>query len=517
MCAYCQRFATQRRDGEFCTAYPDGTGIPREILDSKVDHRKPYPGDHGLQFKQRSDMPDFFAGGWTPATTPTENHLSNEWTPIGVNVYCATGPGGGKDPTCSPGKFHETRIFGGKARVRELDQSLPKLDVPEQWKSVPGQQHLPFPGGQTTQVAQRVVYRKLKARERAEKLAQMSTTAKQKREEKLAQRREKARIKREARPPEEAEASRVKREARRAKYKAGQEALKRVGGGQAPPTPPPAGTHEQAGTLPDSDQRTELEHQTFKSRKDHGGGIEKTETVVLGDGTKGLYKPESGENTDPEGRRFIHGYKWAREVMTSVAASLFGMDDLVPVTVDHDDGHGGHGALRRYVDNADAAADMGIAAQMIGKIFDGKKDLARAAAFDFAIGNEDRHTGNWLVTKGTDPKLVLIDHGYTFPSRNEKEWGNYMIGHEAKDLEIPEEARHWIDKWSQVERHMKALGFRKVEIEAAHDRIKALSNKKYKKFSDLKNVWDNGRGYKAAAEVGYSTGYKHRGSSALKA
>ncbi|WP_202912929.1 hypothetical protein [Deinococcus kurensis] len=32
-----------------CAAYPDG--IPEEILDSEIDHRKPYDRDNGVQFE----------------------------------------------------------------------------------------------------------------------------------------------------------------------------------------------------------------------------------------------------------------------------------------------------------------------------------------------------------------------------------------------------------------------------------------------------------------------------------
>lgn len=37
--------------GRVCTAYPGG--IPPAILRGDHDHHKPYPGDKGIQFKQR--------------------------------------------------------------------------------------------------------------------------------------------------------------------------------------------------------------------------------------------------------------------------------------------------------------------------------------------------------------------------------------------------------------------------------------------------------------------------------
>jgi hypothetical protein len=45
----------QPGEGMVCAAYPDG--IPDPILDSDVDHRVPYAGDHGIQFVQNPDRP----------------------------------------------------------------------------------------------------------------------------------------------------------------------------------------------------------------------------------------------------------------------------------------------------------------------------------------------------------------------------------------------------------------------------------------------------------------------------
>jgi hypothetical protein len=48
ICAWCTRFRPERRDQEVCEAFPEG--IPWPILLMEHDHRRPYPGDHGLRF-----------------------------------------------------------------------------------------------------------------------------------------------------------------------------------------------------------------------------------------------------------------------------------------------------------------------------------------------------------------------------------------------------------------------------------------------------------------------------------
>ena len=57
ICYSCGHLADVTLDAPMaCAAYP--TGIPIEILESVVDHRLPYRGDHGIQFVQNPAMPE---------------------------------------------------------------------------------------------------------------------------------------------------------------------------------------------------------------------------------------------------------------------------------------------------------------------------------------------------------------------------------------------------------------------------------------------------------------------------
>lgn len=55
-CISCQYYK-----GGTCKAFPDS--IPIDLLTSKVSHKKPYPGDNGIQFKQKInpdvEIPEF--------------------------------------------------------------------------------------------------------------------------------------------------------------------------------------------------------------------------------------------------------------------------------------------------------------------------------------------------------------------------------------------------------------------------------------------------------------------------
>lgn len=47
-CHACKHYAPGTVE---CLAFPEG--IPDPLLTNSVDHRAPYPGDHGIQFEKR--------------------------------------------------------------------------------------------------------------------------------------------------------------------------------------------------------------------------------------------------------------------------------------------------------------------------------------------------------------------------------------------------------------------------------------------------------------------------------
>jgi len=54
--------------GDTCAAFPDG--IPEGIWDNEIDHRMPYPGDHGLLFKAAAPWGDDMIRLWFEGSPP---------------------------------------------------------------------------------------------------------------------------------------------------------------------------------------------------------------------------------------------------------------------------------------------------------------------------------------------------------------------------------------------------------------------------------------------------------------
>jgi len=141
--------------------------------------------------------------------------------------------------------------------------------------------------------------------------------------------------------------------------------------------------------------------------KNLGGGINVTKVVTLDNGSKAVYKPS----------RFFADTSTANELAAWEVAKLVGMEDMLGATVIRGvkgvNEHGKEGSDQKSKGAVIEWRDGDVAMNFHDDIkYDGARDLERAAIFDYALGNADRHTGNWLVTpKG---KLQLIDHGLIF-------------------------------------------------------------------------------------------------------
>lgn len=243
-----------------------------------------------------------------------------------------------------------------------------------------------------------------------------------------------------------------------------------------------------------SKAKANLATSPIKDVKSLNGGVNESVVVTLEDGSKGVYKNEKGET--PFLRKYVNGQYYAREAAASDVADIIGLGDLVPPTVirEHE---GGKGSLQKFVSGAETALDKDSDIDDDGNSpkFDGEKDRARAAAFDYLIGNTDRHHGNWLV-KGNG-NLVLIDHGLAFPDSHKEDnsnidfvqaaAGKYASGFIGPVLSIPDEIKK--ADWSKIEQVLHRRGLTGKEIGLTKKRFDDL--KACKDFKELigKSDW----------------------------
>ncbi len=211
--------------------------------------------------------------------------------------------------------------------------------------------------------------------------------------------------------------------------------------------------------------------------KEYGnGGSSTVYHAKFEDGSQGIWKPESGAST--AGRAYITEPISPREAASYEVAKEVGLDDLVPETVIRDvDGE--TGSMQDFVKDSEIGANADSQYE-----YDGDKDLARAAAFDYLIGNTDRHFKNWMINN-KDHSLHLIDNGLTFPTKAGGFANEWLLDRaRQRGLGIPTEASKWTDHLPAIKKIMEARG-----LEDSYDALEHRANElaKASEFKKLGN------------------------------
>lgn len=252
--------------------------------------------------------------------------------------------------------------------------------------------------------------------------------------------------------------------------------------GVSPPSPPskavPAG-----GRKTDSPAEAELRAAKIAKKKTLGGGLTKTEVLTFTDGTKAVWKP--GEDEGAGRRNIKRGMNIEREVGAWQVGQIVGMKDLLPKAVIDTEVDGERGAMLTWQPGEPAANGWGQ------ERFDGVKDRARAAAFDYVIGNEDRHGMNWVMD---GQKIGLIDHGLTFPDKATYYAGNQRFIDKAMtdqdkvaDFPSPKDlAGPYVANKDAIGKAMLGVGLTQKAVDGVNTRIDAMA--KTKRWDDLPGV-----------------------------
>lgn len=233
-----------------------------------------------------------------------------------------------------------------------------------------------------------------------------------------------------------------------------------------------------------SPQESSLKNAKVKSSEPLYSGVHSGKAIVtLTNGSKAIFKPSKGE--DPGIRFNIEvGQASEREIAAWETAKLVGMQDMVmaavPYTFD-----GREGVLLSFQPGEIAGNFSEPTA------YDGYKDMARAAAFDYVVGNEDRHDGNWLVDE--HKHLHLIDHNLTFPEGKAEVDRGFVphIRHEEENAgptaRIPspkEMAKPYVQAQNKIDSLLERLHLPESAIEGVRARILEMSTAEH--WKDLR-------------------------------
>ena len=223
-----------------------------------------------------------------------------------------------------------------------------------------------------------------------------------------------------------------------------------------------------------SDEKDEVEQAISSNRaytyKNLGGGVSTSKIVMVADSKGGkikcVWKPDSESGGDRDNISHSNCSASTRELGCWEVAKLVGMTDLVNTHCVQREYEGDEGSMCYF--------QPGERADEANNAFDGKRDTARAAAFDYVVGNEDRHQGNWVITP--DGKYGLIDHNLTFPEGGPYYRMNAGILRNAPSDLIPKDfAEPYVKNRMAIQNALKRIGIPSSAVEAVNRRITTLS------------------------------------------
>jgi hypothetical protein len=203
-----------------------------------------------------------------------------------------------------------------------------------------------------------------------------------------------------------------------------------------------------------------------------------------------------GTPSDPVRTGIPPGLQAERELGAWEVAKLVGMDDMVaPVQIRTADVPGGRNARRSFeaakgIKGSFAVWQEGEVAVDIArdsKKYDGDEDQRRSAMFDYIIGNQDRHEGNWVVGRA-DGKIRLIDHNLAFTeaegrgsvysefldrirTMTQKDSGEERLLNPLSDQSAARFAATYLAKKSQILAKLGASGLSASKVAAVASRI----------------------------------------------